>query len=158
MLTGSAQNRDSRLVSQSVDILHISSARDSQSVGPELSQRRSSRCLLPYYRDQPCLLSTSANLVTPVSQPQALQKEFYIRHCFEKHSRALEACSRHQRAHKNRPVPRKCRTNPTLFWVPHTVRSLACRVSLAAFADSDHTNVCCSWKVDLKIQKELSIS
>ena len=35
------------------------------------------------------------------------------------------------------------------------VRSLACRASLAAFADSDHTIVCCRWKVDLKIQTEL---
>ena len=43
---------------------------------------------------------------------------------------------------------------PDFVWVPHTVRSLACRASLAAFADSDHTIVCCRWKVDLKIQTE----
>ena len=43
---------------------------------------------------------------------------------------------------------------PDFVWVPYTVWSLACRASMAAFADRDHIIVCCRWKVDLKTQTE----
>ena len=82
------------LVSQNDGILHISSARDSQGVGRNCRNGDHLRCLLPHYPDQPCLSSTSANLVTPVSQSQALQKELYNSALLaKKTSRALEACS-----------------------------------------------------------------